>query len=153
MIITKADEDDLQAILDLQYLCYQSEARLFRSLDIPPLKQTLVEVSAEYKKGIIFKVLHDDNTIIGSVRAYCNGDTVYIGKLIVHPDWQKQGIGTKLLLAVEYEYPSKIFELFTSSKSESNLRLYEKLGYRVFKEQSITDELRFVYLVKSLKPC
>lgn len=29
MIIVKAEKEDLQKILDLQYLAYQSEARLF----------------------------------------------------------------------------------------------------------------------------
>ena len=37
--ISKADIEDLQEILNLQYLAYQSEAALFGSRDIPPLKQ------------------------------------------------------------------------------------------------------------------
>ncbi|WP_295084445.1 hypothetical protein [Ruminococcus sp.] len=40
-MILKAQKDDLQEILQLQYLAYQSEADLFGSRDIPPLKQTL----------------------------------------------------------------------------------------------------------------
>lgn len=43
-IITKADFKDLNEILQLQYIAYQSEAELFGSKDIPPLKQTLDEV-------------------------------------------------------------------------------------------------------------
>ena len=35
--IIKADKGDLSEILDLQYLAYQSEARLFDNEDIPPL--------------------------------------------------------------------------------------------------------------------
>ena len=54
-IITKADFKDLNEILQLQYLAYQSEAELFGSKDIPPLKQTLDEVIEEYRKGIILK--------------------------------------------------------------------------------------------------
>ena len=45
-MIVKADYKDLQEILQLQYLTYQSEAALFGSKDIPPLKQTLEEVIA-----------------------------------------------------------------------------------------------------------
>jgi hypothetical protein len=44
MTITKAEKSDLQQILDLQYLAYQSEARLLDDFTIPPLKQTLAEV-------------------------------------------------------------------------------------------------------------
>lgn len=50
MIIKKATENDLQEILDLQYMAYQSEAKLFNDPDIPPLKQTLPEVYSEYEK-------------------------------------------------------------------------------------------------------
>ena len=92
-----------------------------------------------------------DNTgdIIGSVRAYQKGETVYIGKLMVHPKYQKQGIGTKLLIGIENEYPNKRYELFTSTKSISNIKLYQRMGYKIFKEESVTDELKFVYLQKN----
>lgn len=148
MIISKAEFKDLQEILDLQYLAYQSEAKLFNDHDIPPLKQTLEEVEEEYRKGMILKVSDADNTIIGSVRAYFANGTVYIGKLIVHPQKQRQGIGTKLLLAVEAEYLGQRYELFTSTRSARNIALYQRLGYRIFAQKKITDEMEFVYLEK-----
>ena len=67
MKIFKADRKDLDEILRLQYLAYKSEAALFGTDDIPPLKQTLDEVVAEYEKGVILKLVTDDNAIIGSV--------------------------------------------------------------------------------------
>lgn len=148
MIVVRAEKRDLQKILDLQYLAYQSEARLFDNQDIPPLKQTLTDVGNEYKKGIILKALDEDKTIIGSVRAFCDNGTVYIGKLMVHPSKQGQGIGTKLLLEMEKQYPKQRYELFTSTKSEKNIALYKKLGYKIFDEEQVTEELRFVYMKK-----
>lgn len=149
MIITKTNQYDLPLILELQYLAYQSEAKQFSDPNIPPLKQTLQDVQAEYQKGIVLKALDEDDRIIGSVRAYLENGTVYIGKLIVHPAWQRKGIGTSLLLEVEREYPNQRYELFTSTRSSNNIRLYERLGYKKFKEKAITDELHFVYLEKS----
>ena len=148
MIIIRAKKEDLQKILDLQYLAYQSEARLFDNQDIPPLKQTLVDVEEEYQKGIILKALDEDKTIIGSVRAFCDDDTVYIGKLMVHPSKQGQGIGTQLLLEMEKQYPKQRYELFTSTRSEKNIALYKKLGYKIFDEEQVSEELRFVYMEK-----
>ncbi|WP_295088704.1 hypothetical protein [Ruminococcus sp.] len=66
-IIKKAERNDLKEILQLQYLAYQSEADLFGSRDIPPLKQTLDEVVEEFNSGVILKMVDDKNTIIGSV--------------------------------------------------------------------------------------
>jgi len=40
------------------------------------------------------------------------------------------------------------YELFTSDKSQENLRLYKKLGYQFFKEQEMTPTLRFIFLEK-----
>ncbi|MGN0480450.1 MAG: GNAT family N-acetyltransferase [Lachnospiraceae bacterium] len=148
MNIEKAERKDLQKILDLQYLAYQSEAKLFNNMDIPPLKQTLEEVFDEYQKGIILKALDEEGKIIGSVRGYLEDGTVHIGKLMVHPQEQGKGIGTKLLVRIEEEFPDCRYELFTSTKSKRNIELYEKLGYKVFAEKKITEELRFVYLEK-----
>ncbi|OUM60185.1 hypothetical protein PIROE2DRAFT_14108 [Piromyces sp. E2] len=146
--ISKADRDDLQKILELQYLAYQSEAALFGSKDIPPLKQTLEEVIEEFNNGVILKMVNDKNTIIGSVRAREQNGTVYIGKLMIHPDYRCRGYGTKLLTEIENRFPGKRYELFTSTKSKSNIKLYQNLGYKIFDRKPVTDELQFVYLEK-----
>lgn len=59
-IICKATYDDLQEILQLQYLAYQTEAALFGNKEIPPLKQTLDEVVEEFNSGIILKMIDDE---------------------------------------------------------------------------------------------
>lgn len=147
-MIIKAQKEDLQEILELQYLAYQSEARLFNDMNIPPLKQTIEEVHKEFQIGTILKCVDEKGNIIGSVRAYQENGTAYISKLMVHPKQQRKGIGTKLLLEIEKEYDNLRCELYTSTKSLSNIRLYEKLGYKIFKEEEITPELKFVYMEK-----
>lgn len=147
-MILKANRNDLKEILQLQYLAYQSEAALFGSRDIPPLKQTLDEVIEEWDSGIILKMVDDKNTVIGSVRASERDGTVYIGKLLVHPDHQRKGFGTKLLYEIEKCFPDKRYELFTSTRSIDNIRLYQKLGYKIFARKAVNDELEFVYMEK-----
>lgn len=146
--IEKALKEDLKKILELQYLAYQSEAKLFGNMDIPPLKQTIEEVHDEFNKGVILKATDEKGVIVGSVRAYQDAGTVYIGKLMVHPDMQNKGIGTRLLLEIENVYPNQRFELFTSTRSIRNIKLYEKLGYEIFKEERVSKELQFVYMQK-----
>ena len=147
-VIRKAEQGDLKEILQLQYLAYQSEVDLFGSRDIPPLKQTLDEVVEEFKSGIILKMVDYKNTIIGSVRAKESDGTVYIGKLMVHPDHRHKGCGTKLLSEIEKCFPDKRYELFTSTRSIDNIRLYQKLGYAIFARKAVNDELEFVYMEK-----
>ncbi len=146
--IIRAGFEDLPEILKLQYLAYQSEAALFGSKDIPPLKETLEEVQEEYKKGTVLKLVTDEEEIIGSVRAYEKDGTAYIGKLMVHPDHRCKGYGNMLLKEIEKYFPGKRYELFTSTRSVDNIRLYEKNGYKIFDRKEIDAELVFVYMEK-----
>ena len=146
--VVRAEKEDLKEILDLQYLAYQSEAALFGNKDIPPLKETLPELEEEFSHGVVLKMVSEDGRIIGSVRSYAKDKTAYIGKLMVHPDFRGKGYGSKLLREIERYYVDTRYELFTSTRSVDNIRLYEKLGYKIFDEKKITDELVFVYMEK-----
>jgi len=68
----------------------------------------------------------------------------------VHPDFRRQGLGTQLLSVIEERFPQKRGELFTSTRSVDNIRLYQKLGYRIFARRPVNDELEFVYMEKLL---
>ena len=150
MMIMKAELDDLPAILALQKLCYQSEAQLVNDFSIPPLKQTLEGITEDFHTGIILKAATPDkpDDIIGSVRGRLCGNTLYIGRLIVHQACQNQGIGTKLLLEMEALYPDARYELFTSDRSSKNLFLYVKNGYKEFKREALNEVVDLVFLEK-----
>ena len=68
---------------------------------------------------------------------------------MLHPEMQKKGIGTKILLAIDNEYPNQRYELFTSTRSICNIRVYERLGYKKLKEETVSRELQLVYLQKA----
>ena len=95
----------------------------------------------------ILKVVEDRN-IVGSVRAFEKEGTCHIGRLIIRPDYQNKGIGKKLMGAIEKCFEGVRYELFTGHISEKNLPFYEKLGYKRYKTEKVTDGLQFVYLEK-----
>ena len=148
--IAKAEEGDLPAILDLQRLAYQSEARLLGNVRIPPLLQTLEDMREEFRGGIFLKALDEGGNIVGSVRGFARNGTLFVGKLMVHPDHQRQGLGSRLLLELEKVCPQPRLELFTSDRSAANIRLYERNGYARFSEKAVSPDLTFVYLEKRL---
>jgi len=148
MIIEQATVADAQDILDLQVLAYQSEAAINNDYSIPPLIQTLGGMEADFDKQLFLKVTMDGK-IIGSVRGYMRDQTCYVGRLIVHPDVQNRGIGTRLMGEIEQTFSqAKRFELFTGSESKRNLYLYQKLGYKPFKTEMITKTTEIVFLEK-----
>lgn len=148
MTIQKANRSDLEEVLRLQHLAYQSEARMVGSTSIQPLLETLEELYAQFDRGVVLKAQDDDGVIIGSVRGYEQDGTLCIGKLMVHPGRQNSGIGSQLLESIEALYQHCRYELFTSKLSEKNLGFYQRRGYRPFDERVMQGGLRFVYLEK-----
>lgn len=148
MVIEPARIEDAQEILQLQRLAYQSEAEIYDDWSIPPLTQTIDGMKDDIVRQRCLKALLDGK-IVGSVRGVKNGDTCEIGRLIVCPDVQGRGIGTRLMEAIESTFEGvQRFELFTGHKSERNIRLYQKLGYVIFRTERVSDNLQLVFMEK-----
>lgn len=81
--IKKAVREDLQEILALQYLAYQSEADLFGTQDIPPLKQTLEEIiEEEYRYELFTSTLSKDNLNLYENIGYAEYRRVQVNEML-----------------------------------------------------------------------
>lgn len=148
MIIERAFIGDAEEILSLQQLAYWSEAEIYDDFTIPPLKQTLEEIKQDFEAQVFLKAIIDGK-IIGSVRAFAKEGSCHVGRLIVHPDFQNQGIGKQLMGKIEEVFKEvKRFEIFTGHQSKRNLSLYGKLGYQHFKTVTANEKLNIVFLEK-----
>ena len=146
--ISHAAPEDAEDILALQKLSYRSEAALYNDWSIPPLTQTIESLRGEFTTSVILKAMFGER-IVGSVRAKVVGDTCAIGRLIVHPEFQGQGIGSRLLKMIERSCNDVVkFELFTGSRSENNIRLYQRAGYCVTRTQSLSPAVSITFLEK-----
>ncbi len=148
MKISRAQLADLPEILNLQKIAFLQEARLYNNFNIQPLTQTLEEIQTECEGKIILKA-EIESMIVGSVRANLEKGDCWVTKLMVHPDYQKLGIGKALLLEIEKYYPKvNIFKLGTGAKSKNNIRLYEKIGYRIVNYDTFHDGVEAVFMEK-----
>jgi ribosomal protein S18 acetylase RimI-like enzyme len=139
---------DATEILELQKLAYQSEAVLYDDWSIPPLTQTLDAIKKEFDESIFLKAC-DTGAIIGSIRASEHDGTCKIARLIVHPEFQQRGIGSRLMSAIEAEFPAaNRLELFTGSRSERNIRIYERLGYNIYRSERLSPRVELVFMEK-----
>ncbi len=160
--IEEAGIDDAKEILALQKAVYVSEAEIINDFSIQPLTQTLDEIIEELRDQLVLKaiIVNDNNEektcgagkngrIIGSVRGYQKNGTSYIGKLIVDPEYQSLGIGRELMSLIERRFfKTSRFELFTGSRSEKNIRLYKRLGYKPFRTEKVSETLSLVFMEK-----
>ncbi|CAL9625246.1 dTDP-fucosamine acetyltransferase [Streptomyces sp. enrichment culture] len=150
--ISAATEQDAEQIFRLQYLCFQSEAALYGNYRIDPLVQTLDSVRAEVAEDCVFVARLGDE-VVGSVRGRETDDgSAAIGKLCVHPRLQGHGIGARLLKAAEAalaeEHGATRFRLHTGHRSESNLRLYRRVGYETVGTAQGADGVPMIILEK-----
>ena len=148
MIVEQAKKEDLGKILELQKLAFRSQAEIYNDFSIPPLIQTPEEIEKDFQNQTYLKAV-TNKKIIGSVRGYEDSITCYIGRLIIHPDFQNQGYGTKLMAKIESIFKNvERYEIFTGYKDVKNLYLYQKLGYKKFKIEKVNENLFFEYLEK-----
>lgn len=156
--ILRATLDDLAEILALQKLAYQQEAERYGDCHLAPLTQTLEEIRAEYPTTLFLKLIQD-NKIVGSVKGRKENATCHLGRLMVHPEYQRRGFGTALIRKLEESFSQDPeitrMELFTGARSFNNIRLYEAQGYTIFKtepfDKNNPESQNVVYMEKSVR--
>lgn len=144
-------DDDFAEILEIQKKAFLSEAALYQNFNIQPLTQTLEEMREECKEKVVLKAVVDGK-IVGSIRANTHEEGCWLNKLIVLPEYQRRGLGEKLLREIEKHFPeAKKFTLGTGANSESNIRLYQKVGYQIVGNTTFEDGVEAVMMEKAIK--
>ncbi len=144
--------EDAGETLTLQRAAFVQEALIYGSVQMPPFTQTLEELRAELVENLGC-VAREGGRMLGAVRAQTDGELLLIGRLVIAPDVQGRGIGSRLLEAVEQrgrEAGCREAELFTGSLSEANLRLYTRTGYHETTRVEGDDGIEQVFLRKPL---
>lgn len=146
--ICDASPADAREIWELQKAAFYKQAILYNDFTLPPLIQTIDELENDFQKYHFLKALYQGK-IVGSVRGAVTGATCAISRLIVHPDHQNNGIGRKLMHAIEHKFSDvQRYELFTGHRSEKSLALYGKLGYHEFARKRESESVTLVCLEK-----
>ncbi|MFQ5953272.1 MAG: GNAT family N-acetyltransferase [Candidatus Omnitrophota bacterium] len=149
--IKKADVADAEEILALQKLVFRAESNAYDHCAIPPLAQTLESITSKFRNKVFLKAVNDGK-IIGSIRAFKEGETCYLEKLFIHPSFQGHGIGTKLMQRIEKYFVGKVkrIQLSTDNNNKHNVQLYQRLGYKAYKTDKVADNVTFIYMEKYL---
>jgi len=147
--ILPATAGDAGEIYTLQLAAFLSEGRLYDDYSIPPLVETADAAAERLQQGLVLKAVAGTR-IVGAVQLTVDGSVGYIGRMVVAPDWQGRGLGTRLLRTVEKLAPAEVttYELNTGSLSERNLAVYRKAGYRELRREAQTPKVDLVHLGK-----
>jgi ribosomal protein S18 acetylase RimI-like enzyme len=151
VLIGPATVADAGEILTLQRAAYVTEAQLHGDPFLPPLVESLDQLRDVIATSLVLKATRAAR-LVGAVRGRVQDRTCLVGRLAVAPDQQGRGIGVALMRAVEAEVAGQADScvLFTGHLSDSNLRLYRRLGYSETHRERVADHLMLVHMRKPL---
>jgi GNAT superfamily N-acetyltransferase len=149
LTFAEAHVADAGEILTVQRAAYVSEALLYNTVSFSAFAETLDEIGAAIGDGGVF-VARLGPRVVGAVRGVLDGRDCEVARLVVAPDMQRRGIGARLVEIVEQAFAPEAdrFWLSTGTRSEGNIRLYEKAGYVAYRTRPVSDTVTVVYLEK-----
>ena len=144
--LVAAEVVDAGELLTVQKAAFSLEAAVVGTTSIPPLLETLTELTAAigacdggdhqfWVARLDPPVGGGPGRIVGAVRGSrddADAGVWYVGRLMVAPDLQGRGIGAALMSAIEDHAPEDCtrIRLFTAEASTGNHRFYRRRGYR-----------------------
>ncbi len=150
--IGRASSDDAATIVSIQRRAFAEEARRSDDPDIPPMAETIDAIATHIREQTAL-VARQGDRVVGSVRGIVAGTTCTIRGLGIEPELHGQGIGSSLLRAIEAAHPRvERFDLTTNAMMDSNVRFYERHGYRVTERTRHTDRITLAQMTKAVLP-
>ncbi len=130
--VRRAVPADAGEILTLQRACWMQEQQANPDAWVPALHESLDDVRRWLPEWTVL-TLRRSGRLVAAARARVEGDAWDVGRLMVAPDLQGQGLGRLMLAAVEAAAPddATTYSLFTGAGSTGNHRFYKRAGYRM----------------------
>jgi ribosomal protein S18 acetylase RimI-like enzyme len=132
VVLVRLSAADTGEVLTLQRAAYVTEAQAHGDLALPPLVQSPEELAVELVDPQVLALgLREGARLVAAVRVHIDDEVAELGRLVVAPDRQGHGLGSRLLREAEEHVPERVqlLRLFTGEHSHANQRLYQRHGY------------------------
>lgn len=84
-----------------------------------------------YENSLLVLAARQEKQLIGLVRVVGDGASIlYIQDILVLPEYQGEGVGSRLLQEVDRLYPQVYQKVLLTDQQPNTMRFYEKCGYR-----------------------
>jgi len=143
--IRNASEADIDQILEITEHAFAKYKELARTeYDLPALKETKEIIAQDIKDKLVL-VAYINGKVVGSVRVAVNGETAYLSRFGVSPDYQNLGIGKALMNLVDINMKVlgvKQLQLHTAAKVKSLVVFYYGRGFYIDSTTKERDYIR-----------
>lgn len=84
-----------------------------------------------YENSLTTLGAYDKKNLVGIIRVVGDGHSIiYIQDIIVRPDYQRCGIGSKLLQEILSMYSHVYQKILLTMKEEKTIKFYERIGFK-----------------------
>ena len=148
MQIQTATINDVPDILELQHKAFLPVGEVLNWLDAPNITETIETALEAFPNFTVLKMVVDDGKIVGSVRGKVDDGSLFIGRLMVLPEYQRNGYAKELLHKIQEVLPHNRVWLETTSDITSTYTFYEREGFRTFKTEHFDNGVSWVSMAK-----
>jgi ribosomal protein S18 acetylase RimI-like enzyme len=118
---------------------YQQEAELLGLTRFPPLERRVDDILGSSEE---FIGAFEAGTLAG-VLSVCpdeEGRGISISSLVVHPAWQRRGLGLALVREITERYPASELTVQTAAANLPALALYARFGLKEYRRWTVGSE-------------
>lgn len=105
--------------------------QLYRSVQWGSYTDDLIRLKQSLLNSLCVISAWSDHQLVGLIRTVGDGETiVYIQDILVHPDFQHQGIGRRLMVTMLEEYQGVRQIVLICDDDTGNHSFYQSCGFR-----------------------
>ena len=117
-----------------EYVCYKQDEvlTLYESVGWTGYTCRFEIMECAFARSLKIYGAYVQNKLVGLIRAVGDGVTiVYIQDLLVHPEYQRMGIGKALMGRILDDYKNVYQKVLTTDDTEKTLAFYRRMGMKV----------------------
>lgn len=119
-------------ILIKEYTEYNEETilKLYESVGWSNYVSNPAMLKRAYEHSLKILAAYKEDTVIGIIRVVGDGSSIiYIQDIVIHPEYQRQGIGTKLLQTMLEIYKDVYQKVLLTEHTEKTIQFYRSVGF------------------------
>ena len=132
MQIELAVKQDIPALLELQRKAFGPRCKVLDWNDALPMTETVEHALEDFAQCTTLKIQSCDGRIIASIRGNVTDGSLYMARLMVLPEYQRQGIGRLLFREIQRRMPHKRAWLCALQQERFLCHFYENEGFKTY---------------------